>query len=106
CLHFHGVSKFPDGKLLGKRNFLNLRFLLFLLRLGRRLLQSLRQSGHSPAASLVRSVTAACHLVDIFLFIFILSVALSFTVLGSFCKFRCKYSLVIASSSALALTAP
>ena len=103
-LHFHSLCKLTDGHFLRKSDLLDLRLLLFLLRLRSRLLKGFRKSGHVSSSALIRSVSAALGFIKIFLFVFVFSVALSLAVLGSLCQLRSKYCVAVVSSSSRTLT--
>ena len=104
-LHLHSFCELTDCHFLRKCNFFYFWFLLFLFWLRSRFLKSFRNSGKISSSTLVRSVMTCTGFLKVFLFVLILSVTLSLTVLGCFCQFRCEYGIIISSSAAGSLSA-
>ena len=92
-LHLHSVRKLTDGKLLRNGDLLDLRFLLFLLRLWIRFLKRFRDSGIRSASTLIWSASALAAFLEIFLLVLVLSVTLTLAVLGCLGQLRSEYSI-------------
>ena len=92
-LHLHSVRKLTDGKLLRNGDLLDLRFLLFLLRLWIRFLKRFRDSGIRSASTLIWSASALAAFLEIFLLVLVLSVTLTLAVLGCLGQLRSKYGI-------------
>ena len=105
-LHLHCFCQFTNCHLLRKCDLFYFWFLLFLLRLRSWLLKSLRDSGEISSSSLIWSVMSCTGiLIEFFLLVLILSVALSLAVLRCLGQFRSKYSIVISSCASVSLSA-
>ena len=92
-LHLHSVRKLTYGKLLRNGDLLDLRFLLFLLRLWIRFLKRFRDSGIRSASTLIWSAPALAAFLEIFLLVLVLSVTLTLAVLGCLGQLRSEYSI-------------